>query len=897
MTVKDPENWHKVKEIFYDALQLSAEERETFLDESCKKDDDLRREVELMLASSDAAGSFMEDPAIGEFGGVITGNNNKLRVGQNFSHYNILKLLGRGGMGEVYLAEDTSLERKVALKILPSVFALEAERLRRFVREAKAVSALNHPNILTIYETGETDDTNYIASEYVEGETLSEYLRRQSLSLRATLDIAVQITSALQAAHGAGIVHRDIKPDNVMIRPDGFVKLLDFGIAKLTEKQDEIDSEAASTIVANTMPGLIIGTANYMSPEQARGKAIDARSDIFSFGAVLYEMLTGKRAFEGENAMETIGLILHKEPVLLSQHMPEVPKEIERIIGKALRKDCEERYQTAKDLLIDLKDARQELEFQNKLERTASLNPEANTQVFNATTATSEYQQTSSAESLVKEIKQYKRGMAIGFIVLLLASIGFGYWYFSNHTPNIKQIESIAVMPFVNESGNADTEYLSDGMTETLISSLSQLPKLNVKARSSVFRYKASNTNIQQIAKELNVQAILNGRVVVHGNDLNLYVELVDIAADKVIWSQTYNRPMSNLVLLQADIAHDVSNNLQAKLSGADEQKLAKNYTESAEAYQLYLKGNYEWNKHTEEEVQKAVDYYNQALEKDPNYALAYSGLSACYGVLGNVYLAPNDNFPKARTYAAKALAIDDSLAEPHAAMGAVRLFYDWNWPETEKEFKRAQILNPNNGDAHQLYAGYLNAMGRFDEAQTEVNRAEELDPLSAMFSTEVGFNFYYSRRYDEAIAQFQKTINLEPSYVDAYQYLGQAYEQKKMYREAIATFQKGMDRTERSPQLISSLGHCYAFSGERDKAQQTLTELRELSKQRYVSPYWFAVVYTGLGDKDQTFAWLDKAFQDRASLLIWLRVEPQFDNLHDEPRFQDLLRRIGLQP
>jgi serine/threonine protein kinase/Flp pilus assembly protein TadD len=895
MSSPNSEKWQEAKEIFYAALQRAPKEREQFVNESCKDDDDLRREVESLLSSSEAAGSFMQNPAMNEIAEALAANKEKLRVNESLNHYKILNLLGQGGMGEVYLAEDIRLERKVALKILPAAFAQDKGRMRRFVQEAKAASALNHPNILTIYETGEFENTKYIVSEYVEGETLSERLRREPLNLKAALDVAVQITSALQAAHNARIVHRDIKPDNVMIRPDGFVKVLDFGIAKLTEKQSEVnlDSEAATAIKANTTPGMIIGTANYMSPEQAKGNIVDARTDIFSFGLVLYEMLAGKRAFEGENAIEVISSILQTEPVPLSRLMPDVPHDIERIVGKALRKDCEERYQTAKDLLIDLKDARQELEFQKKFERSSAPPQEQlDTQIINAAT-TDAAQTSSSAEQLIAEIKNHKLGFVLS--VLVLTGVGLSYWYFSHRISNTKQIESIAIMPFVNQSGNADTEYLSDGMTETLISSLSQLPKLNVKARSSVFRYKGANTDLQQIAKELNVQAILNGRIVKRGGDLSLYVELVDVALDKVIWSQTYNRQMSNLVSLQSEVARDVSNNLRTKLSGADEQKLAKNYTANAEAYQLYLKGMYEWKKHTLEDLQKGIEYFNQAIELDPNYALAYQGLSGSYGVLGNAYLPPNENFPKAKAYAAKALAIDDTLSEAHTAMGADRLLYDWDWAETEKEFKRAQILNPNYADAHQLYAAYLEAMGRFDEALVEANRAQELDPLSAMFSMEVGTTLYYARQYPEAIAQLEKTINLEPRYVEAYFYLGQAYEQKKMYAQAIATIQKGMTQAERHPQLIAALGHAYALSGERDKAQQALAELREMSKRRYVSPYLIAVVYVGLGDKEQAFAWLDKAVQDRSFFLIWLKVEQLFDPLRADPRFQDLLRRVGL--
>jgi serine/threonine protein kinase len=482
----------------------------------------------------------------------------------DISHYRIVSKIGAGGMGEVYLAKDTKLDRRVALKILPEEFAQDAERMRRFVQEAKSASALNHPNIIIIYEVGDTDGAHFIATEYVEGETLSRRLRGEPMSLRSALEIATQIASALQAAHNAGIVHRDIKPDNVMIRPDGFVKLLDFGIAKLTEKTREpIDEEAATAISAGTSPGMIVGTAGYMSPEQARGKQVDARTDIFSFGVVLYEMLTKRHPFEGENAMDVIGSILHKEPAPIRQLLPEIPQDLERLINKTLRKDREERYQTAKDLLIDLRDAKQELEVQSRLERTSPPNrEEPNTQIITATTPDAPHA-TSSAEYLVSEITKRKRGLAVGLVVFILASIGLGYWLLGNRTAPAKQIESIAVMPFVNESGNADVEYLSDGMTETLIGSLSQLPNLSVKARSTVFRYKGKTTEAKTIGKELNVQAILNGRVVQRGGQLTLSLELVDAITENVIWSRQYNRKQTDLVTLQGEIARDVSNKLE----------------------------------------------------------------------------------------------------------------------------------------------------------------------------------------------------------------------------------------------------------------------------------------------------------------------------------------------
>lgn len=865
-------------------MQLAPDERDAFLETACGPDAELRREVELMLASSEAAGSFMERPAVGEVATAIE-RNGKLGVGQTFSHYTIIDLIGKGGMGEVYLAEDTRLDRKVALKILPTAFALDEERMRRFLREAKAASALNHPNILTIYENGEADGINYIASEFVEGGSLSERVRHGTLGLEAVLDIAVQTASALQAAHEAGIVHRDIKPDNVMVRPDGVVKLLDFGIAKLSQTIQD----------TGTAAGMIIGTANYMSPEQARGKAVDPRSDIFSFGLVLYEMLAGKKAFEADNAIDAVSYLLHNEPTPLRQLLPGLPPEIESIVDKAIKKDREERYQSTKELLAELKEVRQELKFQNKLERSAANPEEPATEILNAT-ANDRGLQTSSAEYIITQIARRKRGLTIVFITLLLASLGFGYWYLQNKALASKPIESIAVMPFVNDTGNPDAEFLSDGIAQTLISSLSQLKFLNVKARSSVFAYKGRNIGDAQIAKELNVQAILNGHLIQRGSDLSLYVELVDAAADKVIWSQTYDRQLSNLPALQSEIASDVAKNLKAKISGVDEQRLTKRHTDNAEAYLLYLKGDYAWNQHTPESTQAAINFFNQALEKDPNYALAYCGLSRSYGVLANNYLPPNEGMPKAKEYASKAIAIDDSLAEAHAMLAGGILYYDWNSVEAEKELDRALELDPNNAMAHNFKAERLEAMGRYDDALVERKQALDIEPLSPMFNCLNGATYYYKGDLVKSIELLQQAADLEPGYSVTYHFLGMAYERRKMYAEAINTYQRGISRAEPNPKLIAGLAHAYAMSGDRDKAFKTLDELRELSKQRYFSPLAFAVVYAGLNQKDEMFAWLEKAYQARPADMLWLGVDPMFAFVHDDQRFQDLVKRIGLE-
>ncbi len=494
-----------------------------------------------------------------------------------------------------------------------------------------------------------------------------------------------------------------------------------------------------------------------------------------------------------------------------------------------------------------------------------------------------------------------KRGyfLAVGvFVVLFIAAV----YYFtrgnaSNNPIANEAINSIAVLPFENAAQDPNIEYLSDGITESLINRLSQLSNLKVMSRSSVFRYKGKEQDANKVGGELNVRAVLTGSVKQIGEQIVITVRLDDAQNNQHIWGEQYVRKFADILNVQSEIVQEVSTNLRLKLTGEAEQQLAKRYSDNVEAYQLYLKGQYEWNKFMQEDLQKSIEYYNQAIEKYPNYALAYAGLAASYSVLGNNYLPPNEAYPKAKLYAAKALAIDDTLAEAHLTMGAVRLFYDWNWAEAEKELKRAQALNPNDANAHNLYGYYLKAMGRLDEAMTENKRAQELDPLSVIVNAEVGAASYYARQYDEAIAQLEKTINLEPHFLIAYLWLGQAFEQKKMYAEAIETFQKGMSKTERHPILVASLGRAYALAGERDKANKALNELREMSKRRYVSPYLFTVVYVGLGDKEQALAWLEKAYEERTFFLIWLKVEPRFDSLRDDARYKDLLRRIGLQP
>jgi serine/threonine-protein kinase len=903
------EKWQKVREVFDSALRLKPDERQRFIREVCGEDKTLFAEVESLFLSLDSAESFMETPAVAKVAAVIEAESKKLEAGKSFGHYEIVRKIGEGGMGEVYLAIDNSLERNTAIKILPGNVAQDEERMQRFVREAKSASALNHPNIITIYEIGETDNTHFIATEYIEGETIRERLKGTTINFKSGLEIAIQVASALDAAHRAGIVHRDIKPENVMIRPDGFVKILDFGIAKLSEApavaggSNVNDSESKTAINAHTSPGMIIGTAAYMSPEQAQGKAVDARSDIFSFGVMLYEMLAGKPPFGGENAMDVIGSILNKEPVPLSRQTPEVPHEIERIINKALRRDREERYQTAKDLLVDLKDVKQDLEFQNKLEGTSAPGAlETKTPGSNATPSPIDQHTTSSAEYIVSEIKQHKRGFAIGLAILLLAAVGAGVRFLSNRPANLTNIESIAVMPFVNESGNADSEYLSDGMTETLISSLSQLPRLSVKARSSVFRYKGKDINPQTVGNELSVQAVLLGRVIQRGDQLTLRLELVDARNENLIWSEQYTRKQADLVSLQTEIARDVSNKLKTKLSGADEQKLAKKFTENTEAYQLYLKGRYHWNKRTPTDIRKSIEYFRQAIDQDPTYALAYAALAEAY-VLIPSYIrdSPKESYERARTAAIKALEMDETLADAHTALAIVKNEYDWNFAEAERDFKRAIELNPNDATTHQFFSEYLIMVGRYEEAIAEIKRAQELDPLSLIINAMAGPVYAESGRYDQAIEQLRKTIEMDQNFPRAHMYLAVTYERSGMFGEAISEFEKHSILRGISPEKAAKeaavLREAYKKSGANGYWRKKI-EIGEKERALHLgtSPTLsaIAVYYAQIGETDKAVALLEKAYEQRESNVRRLK-SPLYGPIRSDPRFQDLIRRVGL--
>lgn len=822
--------------------------------------------------------------------------------------YTIISFLGVGGMGEVYLAEDTKLGRKVALKTLPAEFTNDKERLRRFQQEARAASALNHPNLLTIHEIGAEGGAHFIAAEYIDGETLRTRIKRGRMKIDEALDVAQQAAFALTAAHGAGIVHRDIKPENIMVRHDGIVKVLDFGLAKLLEDHalEMIDTEADTRALVLTDPGRVLGTPAYMSPEQARGLDLDARTDIWSLGVVLYEMLVGRPPFRGETNNHTVVAILETEPPL-NTFAPDTPAELQRIVRKALTKDRDSRYQTARDLMIDLKNLRRDLDFQSEMRRSPTpgvadfavneLKPDVGTTVDLSGPATSlAPRQPTSGDSHQGEGSIRYRVTALA-AMLLLAVGSLSVWYYFQKRDTGAAIESIAVMPFVNSSGNNDVEYLSEGMTESLITSLSQLPKLSVKARSSVFRYEGKDPTPQQIGRELNVQAIVTGRVTQHGSDLTLHIELVNVKTEIALWSQDYNRSMTSLVSLPAEIARDVSQKLQLKLSGADEQKLAKNYTENTEAYQLYLRGRFYWNRRTAENLKKAIEQFRGATDKDPNYALAYVGIADSYALMEFYAGTPAaDNLPLARTAAERALQIDNSLAEAHTSLGLINQ-YSWRWEEAAKEYEEAIKLNPNYPTAHQWYSAHLKVERRFDDSLRESKRAQEIDPLSPIIGQNVAQVYFLKGDNDAAIREYQRVIDLDPSFAVAHQDLSAAYLKKGMNREAITEIDKAVAVSNKSSVSLGEQAYVYAVAGKQDEAHAILKELEHRYDEKQSPGIYPAMACVGLGEKDQAFAWLEKDFQRHGAVLPSVAYWSWFDSLRDDARYADLMQRMGLKP
>ncbi|MGH9704524.1 MAG: protein kinase domain-containing protein, partial [Candidatus Acidiferrales bacterium] len=736
---------------------------------------------------------------------------------------------------------------------------------------------------------------NYIAMEYVEGETLRELIHSGHTDLSKLLRYLQHVAEGLAKAHAAGIVHRDLKPDNIMVTQDGHAKILDFGLAKLIEPRtisqsgSQAAEDAATEILQqHSTPGAVLGTVGYMSPEQAQGKSqqVDQRSDIFSFGCILFEAVTGHRAFEGTDSIDRLNKIIREPAPPITDFRPDASGDLQRIVRRCLAKDPEDRYQAIKDVAIELRDTRRELRG-SSAESSESRGPKT------ASSASAVSPPASSAEYVVTGIKQHKFTFAIAAFLLVAGAIGLSFYFYARGGG---AIDSIAVLPFENRSNDPDADYISDGITESINNSLTQLPNLKVIPHSVAFHYKGKTVDTQKVGEDLHVKALLTGRVAQRGDNLIVSVELDDVRNGKQLWGEQYNRKVADLLAVKGDIAREVSHRLRSRLSGEDQRKLAKGSTENPEAYQLYLKGNYYTSKYTKDGFRKSVEYFNRAIALDPNYGLAYNGLAFSYINSSDWFMPPGEAVPKAKDAAKRALAIDESISDAHLSLALIAHWYEWDWATAEQEFKRAIELKPEEPRPHGFYAWFLAPMGRNEQAIAEARRAQQLDPVSPEANFLLGSVLVFTRQLDPAIEQLRSCIELDPSYWFSHYFLGRAYEQKGRLPDAIAEYQRAVELEPDNAENWANLAHADALSGKKAEAQKILDRLQQMSAHNYVAPYNFAAIYAGLGEKDQAFAYLDRAYADRSGFLaFYLTTDSRLDNLRSDPRYHELLRRIGL--
>jgi len=832
----------------------------------------------------------------------------ELSPGTKLGRYEIRSKIGKGGMGEVYLARDSQLDRDIALKPLPAEVASHRDRMERFIREAKAAAALNHPNIAHIYEIGGHDGTHFIAMEFVDGVTLREKIHREQTELHKLLRFLQHTAQGLAQAHAAGIVHRDLKPDNIMITRDGHAKILDFGLAKLVESSkpstlsaEELSAMPTAMMPQRSQPGTVLGTIGYMSPEQAQGRVneIDHRSDIFSFGCILFEAITGHKAFEGKDRIDSLNKTI-REPIRpISDFRPDAPDHLQRVVRRCLAKDPDDRFQTIKDVAIELKDLRREFCDGAALDTTAPP-PRSDTAAgqgqstsFGGAGASSRSSRPLSAEYIVGRVKAHRLSFMVAILVLVAAGTGVGLFLHARNTEGA--IDSIAVLPFQNVSGDPNTEYLSDGISEALINSLTELHQLRVIARTTTFRYKGRNIDPLQVGRDLRVRSVLTGSIRQAGDNLSIQVDLVDARTGAELWGQQYERKASDLLSIKQAIAREVSDTLRLRLSGDEQKQLTKRDTTSGESFQFYLKGRYYWNKRTPDSLNQALEEFQEAIDHDPSFALGYVGLADAY-VAQEHYsgFGSRETLPKARAAVDRAMAIDNSLSEAHTTSAAIYQ-REWRWAETENELQRAISLNPNYPTAHHFYAYYLYVRRQFDGAAREISRAHELDPLSPVISENLSMVQLLRGDVDAAIEQGQKTIALDPKFADAHYVLAFAYLKRGREHDATAEFEKAVDLSNHAATYLGDLGYCYALTGRRAEALTIAKELEEKFSRDESSGLFVAGVYAGLGDKDQAFAWLNRDFQQRSGQLPTVTWRPLFESLRSDPRYTGLVRSMGL--
>ena len=790
-------------------------------------------------------------------------------IGETVTHYRILDKIGEGGMGVVYRAEDTRLGRQVAVKFLSTKLSQDSLALERFQREARAASSLSHPHICALYDIGRHGDLPFLVMELLDGTTLRRRLAHGPLPMETVLDFGIQIAEALDAAHSLRLIHRDIKSANIFVTERGQIKMLDFGLAKLAHPRGTAVDPFSDTVLASpttTDDGQTLGTLSYMSPEQARGQDLDPRSDLFSFGVVLYEMATAREPFAGRTSALVFDAILHQPSRPPSAINPHVPAEFDHIVAKALEKDRDLRYQTAAELRADLK----------RLQRETGSSKLAAGR--------------SGAATAPAPVRARKPVLAAAALVVVAALAAAGYWLWAGAG---RAIDSVAVLPFLAVGQPTDAEYLTDGMTETLINGLAQLPDLRVTARSVVFRYKGkTDVDPQQVGRDLAVKAIVTGRIVKRNNRLIIGAELMNVETGAQLWGDQYDRPEADLLAVQEEIAGQIIKKLRPRASGDEKALATKRYTDDPEAYQYYLQGRYSSNKGTIAGYKTAIEYFQRAIAKDPRYALAYAGLADAYLLLGSYWV---EAITEAKTAAEQALKLDSTLAEAHVSLGQIKLWLDWDWSAARREFERGIALNPSSALAHNQYAMYLATVGRVSDAITEVKRALDLDALSPIVNSDLGWYLLYAGQHADAIAQFRKTLNLDSNSVSAHRGLGIASSEAGQHDEAIAELKHAMLLSENSPVVMAHLGAAHAKQGNKTEAMGVLTELQAMASRQYVPASAPAIVYAALGERNLALDWLEKAYDEHDFAIVQIEVAPWFRTLRGEDRFQRLVTRLGM--
>ncbi len=784
-----------------------------------------------------------------------------IAIGQTLGHYRILEKIGAGGMGTVYRAHDERLDRDVALKVLPPSGLENDEARRLFRKEALALSRLNHPNIAAIYDFDFDAGVDFLVMEFITGITLASKLAVGALSEEKVLLLGQQIALALEHAHGYGVVHRDLKPGNVIIRPDGQLKVVDFGLAKLVT----VDASAPT----ETMSGVhgFAGTLPYMPPEQLWGKPPDFRSDIYSAGVVLYEMATGKRPFQGNVPTAVSEAILHTDPPSPRQLSPAISSDLESVILKCLQKEPATRYQTARELAADLR------------------------RVQTPSAGISTGPKPASVRARWVRIASL---IAILAVAVPISLVKVRAWHArTKATSQIPSIRSLVVLPLENLSRDPEQEYFADGMTDELTTELARIGALRVVSRTSAMRYKRTSKTLPQIARELQVDGVIEGSVLRSDGSVRINTQLVQAEADRELWAHSYQRELKDVLQLQGELAHDIAEQIKIKITPQEEQRLAATRTVDPGAHEAYLKGLYHWNKGTGEHYREARKYFEEAIALDPNYAPAYAGLADYFWATDE--LSPSLAMPSARENVLKALALDDGLADAHKTLATVKFYGDWDWVGAEKEFKRALELNPSYSEGHRMYSVYLSALQREEDAFTEIQIAQRLDPLSLNTSLTAGWNSYYARQYDRALQQCRGVLELDPNWSGAHECLGAVYTAQGKLAQGIAEGKQAATGSSHDPVRLAGLGRSYALAGRVSEARMILAELDQASKTEYVAPYFFAIIEGALGEKDQAFAWLEKGFNGRDAYLARLRVDVAMDPLRSDARFKELLRRVGL--